>query len=469
MTHSTPRQPGAWKPTIECLETRQVPSALSTAGHGHDGDPAAVEAAVHQEPARVEVDALAHTGDSSSDRQGRGHEEPVALKKGGELLQGGGSSLGLMDLPEKDSDHAPKSPKQEVDMADNATSGAGNSGKHANGNSDAWKDDSPTSGIDERIQKALGDAQSLEDTIPLDVTRVIKSAKGQADRALDKAGKAEGAADTSSDPANDASSHGVSAKFGNSSDEPASAEQPQPPAGDAVVSVPSLQVEPGRAARAESRAASTDATPAAGAGTGASDPSGQAPADTTVPVTPATDAAADPAKAALPHASSFAIDLLMSTTASRASLAILATGLAGMDHAQSVPIAVVPAPAEAPVSGVEIESPARDNDPVAGMGEEIAPDAVPEMHPGTPVQSLAATALGAGLDEVVGRVERALDNAVNASSLRRLLPWLAGAGLVVAAVDVVRRQKSHQEQSRETVGADHDADTWLPRSITEKA
>jgi hypothetical protein len=376
--------------------------------------------------------------------------------------------LALMDLPDKHSDAAPKSRKQEVDMADDAMSGPGNSGKHANGKSDTLEDDSPGGAIDEKIEKALGDAQSLEDTIPLDVTRVIKSPKGQAGRGPDKAPKAgrPGAADTSSESADDESGP-VSAKSESNPDEPASIDATDLPAGDVVVSV-SLQVEPGRPARTVSHAVSTDATPAAGPDTGTSDPEPAAAADTIALVTSGPEAAAEATKAALSHASPFAIDLLMSSPASRATLAILASGLTGTDHAASVPGTVV-APTGAPLAGGEIEA-ARDNDPVAGMGEEAAPESVNEIRPGTPVQSLAATTLGVGLDEVVGRVERALDGMVEASSLRRLLPWLAGAGLVVAAVDVFRRQKSHRDQNRrENVGTDHDADTWLPRSITEKA
>jgi hypothetical protein len=363
------------------------------------------------------------------------------------------SGLAFVDLPEKHSDAAPRSHKQEVDMVDDATSGAGNSGKHGNGNSADWKDDSPGGVIDEQIQKALGDAQSLEDTIPLDVTRVIKLSKGQIDRAADKAAEADrGAGEKSSDSASDATGS----------------------AGDPAVSIHWLQPEPGRAARAEARTMGNDANPVAAPDAGSSDPVGQvaalAPGDTITPVTSALEAAGEAVKTTAPHASPFAIDLLMSTTASRASLATLATGLAGMDRAQSAPIAVVPRPAEAPVPGAGTEPSARENDPVAGMGQEIASDTGNEVDPGTPIPSLAATALGVGLDEVVARVERALDVAVETSSLRRLLPWLAGAGLAIAVADVLRRQKSGREQShRETVGADHDADTWLPRSITEKA
>jgi hypothetical protein len=403
------------------------------------------------------------------------------VKKTGGIQAGGDAAQALMDLPDKHSDGALKSHKQEVNVEDDLSDSTGAQGADSSGAGRSGKprgeqnDDSHASAIDDQIQKALGDAQSLEDTIPLDVTHVIKQPKAQRDPAPGKGAKSDQVAgEKSSDAANDANDPAEPGKSERSSDGPAPMDQPELPAGDVTVSVGSvnpLQAEPGRAARTESRPGNAAATPAAGADVGSSDSAGEgAPVDMAAVATPGPEVAGEPAQAAPPHVSPFAIDLVMSTTASRATLALLATGVAGMDRAPSMPIAIVPALADAPVPGAEAEPPARDTDPVAGMGQEISADPVNEVHPGTPMQSLAATALEVGLDEVVGRVERALDSVVEASSLRRLLPWLAGAGLALAAIDLVRRQKRDREQGRrETVGGDHDADTWLPRSITEKA
>jgi hypothetical protein len=471
MPYSSPRQPGTCRPVIECLEVRQVPSALSASGHGHERDAAPVEAVVkHEPPGHVKVHAVAPKSDSSP--HGPGHHNSGAPGKAGSLPAGVDRSVGSMDLPGKHSDVTPKSHKQEVDMTDQRPPKTTNSQKHA---TDEKKDASPGKGMAEQIEKALGDAQSLEDTIPLDVTRVIKSAKGQSDHAHDKAAKPGRAAavDQGEKSKKEPAGPMVSALLTNSAlEQPIPVDQTDPPTDDAVTTVHSLQAEPGRAARTQSRGVSGDASAAAGVDAGGIDPASlaAAPADTIAPLVTRPEGAGEPVKVAQSHASPFAIDLLMSTTASRATLALLATGLTGMDHVQGMPAAAVPPAAEPSVGGREIEAPARANNPVAGMGQEIAPEPENDTQPGTPVQSLTGTALGPGLDEVVGRVEQALDGVLEASSLRRLLPWLAGAGLAVAAVDFIRRKKSDRDQRPgQTVGADHDADTWLPRSITEKA
>jgi hypothetical protein len=469
MPHSTPRQPGAWRPTIECLEKRQLPSALSAPGHGHDKDPVPVDAVVqHEPPGHVAVDGFTPGEGSSWHDQGHGNGDGHgALKETGATQPGDEAALALLDQPDKHSDGSPKLYKQETDMADDDASGAGKSQKHATGEQG---DDSSTGTIDEQIQKALGDAQSLEDTIPLDVTRVIKVPKGQTNQTADKSAKVDhSAAGKGSDPASDTSGPKGPADTAGDFSEPTA--QSDLPAGEVVASV-HVQAQPDRAARTESPGSSGDTVPAAGVEARSDDAAGQSVAATgaTVPVATAPEGVGEPTTAPQSHASAFAIDLLMSTTASRATLAILATGLAGMDRAQNVPSVVMPGQVEAAVPGAEAQMPAHENDQVAGMGHEIASDPANEAEPGTPMQSLAAAALSVSLDEVVGRVERALDGVVEASSLRRLLPWLAGAGLAVAAVDVVRRQQSRQEKNRrEIVGADHDADTWLPRSVTEKA
>src|SRR6516164_558021 len=104
MPQSIPRQPGAWRPTIECLEARQVPSTLSAVGHGHNSDAVPVEAVVQHEPPG-KVDALAPPSDSSS--YGRGHDDSGAPGEGRNYLRGADGSLALMGLPDEHGNGAP--------------------------------------------------------------------------------------------------------------------------------------------------------------------------------------------------------------------------------------------------------------------------------------------------------------------------------------------------------------------------